>query len=177
MKKVILILLVLIGINFWNYSYAQTDTQTLNERLDSLLTTFKETQATLKKQRDKDSRKSYREIKQIGKRTIKALNLVPPVKCLKVLNDAMQDLYSLVSDLNTGISCGPNIIPPFLPGADELDMPAEGTVGPDCILPPDEGFQTTPYNGAFSVVNPLYDEARDVFRTDSDGNNMPDVCE
>ena len=178
MKKIILVLLFLFVINAFNYSYAQTEPNALNEQLDSLLTTFQETKSTLKKQRDKDSKKSYREVRQIGRNIIKALNSVPPEKCLKVLNNAMQDLYSLVSELSTGISCGPNISPPFLPGADELSMhEEENVVEPDCILPPEEEFQTTPYTGPFSVVNPLYDEAIDLFRTDSDENNMPDVCE
>ena len=75
----------------------------------------------------------------------------------------MDKFYGLVSDLNVGISCGPNIPPPFLPEG-------EDTVSPDCILP-------DAFNGPFSEVYPLYTDARDVFRVDEDENNLSDVCE
>ena len=122
----------------------------------------------LKKERDK---KTAKRLKTIETKIIRALNSIPPAKCLDVLDKAMQDFYSLVSDLNIGVSCGPIIIPPFLPGTDNTDTP----VIPDCILPPE--MRTIPFNGAFSLVNPLYEDARDVFRVDENENEMPDVCE
>ncbi|OGI06827.1 MAG: hypothetical protein A3I68_00600 [Candidatus Melainabacteria bacterium RIFCSPLOWO2_02_FULL_35_15] len=145
--------------------------ETLDSKLNDLLADTKTTLEDLKKQKDKKARAAYKKLRLINKQVIKALNAVPPAKCLDVLDDAMQDLYSLVSELSTGISCGPAIIPPFLPGTDDTDT----LVTPDCILPPE--MRATPFNGAFSLVNPLYESARDVFRTDENENEMPDACE
>ncbi len=154
-------------------SKAQEDTQpeTLNDQLDNLLGDTKTALEDLKKQKDKKARSAYKKLRLINKEIIKALNTVPPAKCLDALDNGMQDLYGLVSKLNVGISCGPVIIPPFLPGTDNTDIP----VTPDCALPPE--MRATPFNGAFSVVNPLYENARDIFRTDTNENDMPDACE
>lgn len=121
----------------------------------------------LKKERDK---KTAKKLKTIERGIIRALNSIPPAKCLGILDKAMQSFFDLVSELSTGISCGPAIIPPFLPGTDNLDTP----VTPDCILPE---MRAIPFNGAFSLVNPLYENASNLFRIDENENDMPDVCE
>ena len=138
------------------------------EKLDQLERDTSDVIGNLKKEKDK---KTAKKLKAIETKIIRALNSIPPAKCLDVLDKAMQSFFGLVSDLNVGVSCGPVIIPPFLPGIDNTDTP----VTPDCILPPE--MRTIPFNGAFSLVNPLYDDARDVFRTDENENEMPDVCE
>ena len=160
-------------------SFSQTDTsttgdtesETLSDKLDNLLADTKAALEDLRKQKDKKSRLAYKKLRLINKEIIKALNKIPPAKCLDALDTGMQDLYGLVSELNIGISCGPIIIPPFLPGTSNRDVP----VTPDCALPPE--MRATPFNGAFSLVNPLYETARGIFRTDTNKNDMPDACE
>ena len=171
--------MVFISLTMNLKSIAQTDSsttsdtqpETLNNKLDKLLAATKTAIEDLRKQKDKKNRSAAKRLKVIEKKIIKALNTVPPSKCLNILNAGMQDLYGLVSELNVGISCGPIIIPPFLPGTNNTDTP----VTPDCALPPE--MRTTPFNGAFSIVNPLYDDAREIFRTDTNENDLPDVCE
>ncbi len=148
-----------------------TQPETLNNQLDNLLADTKTALEDLRKQKDKKTRSAYKKLRLINKKIIKALNTVPPAKCLDALDNGMQDLYGLVSELNVGITCGPVIIPPFLPGTNNTDT----SITPDCILPPE--MRATPFNGAFSIVNPLYEKARGIFRTDTNKNEMPDVCE
>ena len=174
MKKNIFVLFVVFVLLTTSLkSIAQEDAQpeTLNEKLNNLLDDTKAALQDLRKQKDKKTRAAYKKLRLINKQILKALNTIPPAKCLDSLDNAMQDLYGLVSELNVGISCGPVIIPPFLPGTESRDEP----VTPDCFLPPE--MRALPFNGAFSVVNPLYDSAREIFRTDTNQNEMPDVCE
>ena len=180
MKRIIcLLFLVFLTLTVPLKSTAQTDSssagdnqsETLNDRLNNLLTDTKTALEDLRKQKDKKTRSAYKKLRLINKEIIKALNTVPPDKCLDALDNGMQDLYGLVSKLNIGISCGPIIIPPFLPGTSNRDVP----VTPDCGLPPE--MRATPFNGAFSIINPLYDNARSIFRTDENQNEVPDVCE
>ena len=180
MKKIILLSFVIfILLTTSVKSIAQTDSsstgdtkpETLNNRLDNLLVDTKTAIEDLRKQKDKKTRSTAKRLKVIERKIIKALNTVPPAKCLNILNDGMQDLFGLVSELNVGITCGPIIIPPFLPGTENTDSP----ITTDCILPPE--MRATPFNSAFSVMNPLYETARDIFRTDTNKNEMPDVCE
>jgi len=181
MKRTIFLLFVVFALlTTAPKSIAQTDSsaagdtqpETLNNQLDNLLADTKTALEDLRKQKDKKTRSAYKKLRLINKEIIKALNTVPPSKCLDALDNGMQDLYGLVSKLNVGISCGPIIIPPFLPGTDNTDT----SVTPDCALPPDE-MRAIPFNSAFSIVNPLYDNARDIFRIDENKNEMPDVCE
>ena len=174
MKKVIFLLFVVFVLVTTSLkSIAQEDTQpeTLNEKLNNLLDDTKAALQDLRKQKDKKTKGAYKKLRLINKQVIKALNTIPPAKCLDSLDNAMQDLYGLVSELNVGISCGPVLIPPFLPGTESRDEP----ITPDCALPPE--MRSTPFNSAFSVINPLYDNAREIFRTDTNQNEMPDVCE
>ena len=174
MKKIIILLLVILVLPAISLkSIAQEDAQpeTLDKKLNDFLNDTKTALEDLRKQKDKKTKAAYKKLRLINKQILKALNTVPPAKCLDSLDNAIQDLYSLVSDLNIGISCGPVIIPPFLPGTEGRNEP----VTPDCFLPPE--MRSTPFNGAFSVINPLYDNAREVFRTDTNQNEMPDVCE
>ncbi len=178
MKNLIFpVILILTFIMIPSNLKAQTDstssssggqTLSLNEQLDQLEKDTSTTIEELKKEKDK---KTASKLKSIERKIIRALNSIPPDKCLGKLKTAMDNFFGLVSDLNVGISCGPVIIPPFLPGTDSTDSP----ITPDCALPPE--MRTIPFNGAFSLVNPLYDDARGIFRTDTNENNMPDVCE
>ena len=178
-KNILLLFLVFVLLTTSSKSMAQTDyssagnaqSEALNEELNSLLDDTKTALEDLRKQKDKKTKASYKKLRLIYKQVIKALNTVPSSKCLDILDRAMQDLYGLVSEVNVGISCGPVIIPPFLPGTSNRDVP----VTPDCGLPPE--MRTTPFNVAFSILNPLYEKARDTFRTDTNKNDMPDVCE
>ena len=174
-RKNIFLLFVLVGISIVTFNAnAQTTSSSEGEvlstkdKLDQLEKDTSDAIESLNKAKDK---KTAKRLKAIEKKIIRALNSIPPAKCLDVLDKAMQSFYGLVSDLNVGISCGPIIIPPFLPGTDNTDTP----VTPDCFLPPE--MRTIPFNGAFSIVNPIYDDAREVFRTDENENEMPDVCE
>lgn len=162
--------------------YSQTsdsiDEITVEEQLNELLASLSSLQKTLKKQRIK--KPIARKIKLITKNIIRAVNSIPPDKCLQTLKDAMDDFYELVSGLGSGIACGPPILPPFLPG--EEDLPVDEDLSINCIPPEfDEPIARLqiggPYGGAFSDVNPAYNECRDLFQIDNDGSNIPDVCE
>ncbi|GEM_PF-2929902 len=176
MKKLIVLCLSL-SLFFSTVAYAQGDIEseeplTVEEQLESLLADLSSLQKSLKKNRRK--RPVAREIKTITKKIIKAVNSIPPESCMNTIRQAMKDFYDLVSELQLGIACGPLIIPPFLPGGDE---PILEKINVDC-LPPDDLLQIGgPFGGAFVDVNPLYDEAKDLFQIDSDESEISDVCE
>ena len=180
MKKLIVLCLSL-SLFFSTVAYAQGDTAseeplTVEEQLDNLLADLSSLQKTLKKNRRK--RPVFKKIKLITRNIIKAVNTVPPENCMKVIRIAMDDFYELVSKLELGISCGPAILPPFLPGSDS-SLLVESLTG-DCLPPPDafERLQIGgPFGGAFADVNPVYDEARDLFQIDADASEISDVCE
>ena len=151
-----------------NSSSSSGETLSTQDQLDQVERDTSDGIARLKKEKD---RKTAKRLKIIERNVIRALNSVPPAKCLSILDKAMQSFFDLVSELSTGISCGPAIIPPFLPGTNNIDTP----ITPDCILPPE--MRAIPFNGAFSLVNPIYENAREVFRIDENENEMPDVCE
>ena len=174
-KKIFLLFLISAILTISLKANAQTsssssggETLSLEDKLNQLERDTSDAIGSLNKAKDK---KTAKRLRAIEKKILRALNTVPPAKCLDILDKGMQSLYDLVSELNVGISCGPVIIPPFLPGTDNTDTP----VTPDCALPPE--MRSIPFNGAFSIVNPIYDNAREIFRTDEDENEMPDVCE
>lgn len=168
MKKYIpcLILILALMLIPSNLKAQEEQSLSLDDQLNQLEADTNNAIEKLKKERDK---KTSNKLKLIERKIIRALNSIPPDKCLGKLKVAMDDFFGLVSDLSSGISCGPSIIPPFLPGTENTDSP----ITPDC-LPPE---MRTPFNGAFSLVNPLYDDALNIFRTDINENEMPDVCE
>lgn len=177
------ILVVLFIFNFQYLALAQDDiaeseeTLSVGEQLDELLQSLSSLQANLKK--NKRKRPVGRKIKLITKKIIKAVNSIPPEACMETLRLAMDDFYELVSDLGLGIACGPPILPPFLPGEDDNNLvePLSG----DCLPPPDELFERLqiggPFGGSFADVNPIYNEARNLFQIDTDKSNISDVCE
>ena len=182
MKKTLFITLLTLSIIFTGSVYAQDSTSTeetlsVEERLGDLLANLSSLQTTLKKDRRK--RPVARKIKLITKKIIKAVNAVPPENCMKVIRIAMNDFFGLVSDLGSGIACGPPILPPFLPGGDS-DLPID-SLSSDCILPPDEQLGRLqiggPFGGSFSDVYPIYNEARDLFHIDTNSSDISDVCE
>ena len=154
-----------------------TDEISIEEQLNELLGSLSSLQKTLKKQRIK--KPISRKVKLITRNIIRAVNSIPPDKCLKILTAAMDDFFELVSDLGSGIACGPPILPPFLPGGEEI---VDEDLSINCIPPEfDEPIARLqiggPYGGAFSDVHPAYNQCRDLFQTDSDASNIPDVCE
>ena len=174
MKKIISLLVLAFALTITLKSLAQTSSSSsggeilsLEDKLNQLEKDTSDAIKDLNKARDK---KTAKRLRSIEKTILRALNTIPPAKCLDILDKGMQSLYDLVSELNVGISCGPVIIPPFLPGTDNTDTP----VTTDCALPPE---MRATFNGAFSIVNPIYENARDIFRTDANENEMPDVCE
>lgn len=180
MKLPILPLLLSFCLTFNSLSYAQTDDSTsklsAQEQLDQVLDTLSALNKTLKSQRRK--RPIAIKIRLITRKIIRAVNSVPPSKCLEILKIAMDDFYGLVSDLGSGISCGPPILPPFLPEGESTDT----DLGINCLPPPEPGELTRlqiggPFGGAFADVNPVYNECRDLFQIDDNGSNIPDVCE
>ena len=77
-------------------STGDTKPETLNDRLNNLLGDTKAALEDLRKQKDKKTRAAYKKLRLINKEIIKALNTVPPAKCLDALDNGMQDLYGLV---------------------------------------------------------------------------------
>ena len=139
-----------------------TSTPTVEEQADDLLLSLNSVVKTLKKERDRRSKIASKKLKLIAKKIDRALKRTPPEKCYEEVKIAMNDFFALVSDLNVGISCGPAIIPPFL---DRNNDP----ITPDCILPDQLG--------AFGEVNPVYEDARDLFHIDEDDSGISDACE
>ncbi len=184
MRKLILVFLSLC-LFFTHTAYAQDDTTTpeatlsVEEQLESLLADLSSLQKSLKK--NKRKRPIAREIKTITRKIIKAANSIPPENCMKTIRLAMDDFYELVSNLGSGISCGPPILPPFLPGGDTTE-PLIEALSADCLPPPDE-FPLErlqiggPFGGSFADIYPIYNEARDVFQIDGDTSEISDVCE
>lgn len=182
MKRLILIFLSFVLLVSTSPVYSQTgdstDEITVEEQLNELLESLSSLQKTLKKQRIK--KPIARKIKLITRNIIRAVNSIPSDKCLQILKDAMDDFFELVSDLGSGIACGPPILPPFLPG--EEDLPPDTDLSINCIPPEfDEPISRLqiggPFGGAFSDIHPAYNQCRDLFQIDNDGSNIPDVCE
>lgn len=162
-------------------TYAQVESSSeelsVEEELDQVLGTLSTLRKTLKKNRQK--RPVANKIKRITREIIKAVNSIPPEKCLEKLTDTMNEFYELVSDLGSGISCGPEILPPFFP---EGEIENEDDLGINCIPPPefedDIAFQIGgPFGGSFADVHPVYEQCRDLFQIDEDLNNISDACE
>jgi hypothetical protein len=181
MKKLIIVFLIL-HLFFVNIAFAQDDTNTSGEtlsveqQLESLLADLSSLQKALKKNRRK--KPIARDIKVIARKIIRAVNSVPPETCMKTLREAMDEFYEVVTKLELGISCGPVVLPPFLPG-DDGDPLVEPLVE-DCLPPPDEFERLQiggPFGGAFADVNPVYDTARDLFQIDVNDSEISDVCE
>ena len=179
MKKLTILLFLSTCLIFISPVHSQTDGSTtelsVQEQLDQALDSLSSLKQILQSKRAK--RPIARKIKLITRQIIRAVNSIPPDKCLQTLTKAMDDFYGLVSELGSGIACGPPILPPFLPEGD-----TSTDLGVNCILPePNEPVSRLqiggPFGGAFADVNPVYNQCRDVFRTDIDGNNIPDVCE
>ena len=175
----LIIVLILVTFNQFKYPlYAQEEIST-EEKLNQVLDSLSSLKHTLKTSRAQ--RPVSRKIRSITRDIIRAVNSIPPENCLKELKDAMNDFYALVSVLGRGISCGPVILPPFLPGEDEFVLVRE-TLTTDCLPPPefDEDISLQiggPFGGSFADVNPVYNECRDVFQIDNDSNDISDVCE
>lgn len=182
MKKIILFLFLSVLLTYCIPVYSQTDSTTeepsIEEQLEEILASLSSLQKTLKEEKRK--RPIARTIKSITRRIIRAVNTVPPDRCLTLLKVAMDDFYELVSDLGSAIACGPPILPPFLPGEeteieDDLDI--------NCIPPPEDNEVIVrlqiggPFGGAFSDVHPVYNDCRGFFQIDTNGNNISDVCE
>lgn len=182
MKKTILLLFLSVLLTYCIPVYSQTNSMTeeptIEEQLEEILASLSSLQKTLKEEKRK--RPVARTIKSITRKIIRAVNSIPPDKCQKLLRVGMDDFYELVSDLESGIACGPPILPPFLPGEeteieDELDI--------NCIPPPEDDeviarFQIGgPFSGAFSDAHPVYNDCRSFFQIDTNGNNISDVCE
>ncbi len=143
------------------------DTPSVEEQAAKLLANLNSAVKALKHERDRKSKIASKKLKLIAKRIDRALKLTPQ-KCFDEIKIAMDDFFGVVSDLNVGISCGPAILPPFLDR--EVDV-----LTPDCGLPPDEVLPDQ--LGSFGEVNPIYEDARDLFHIDVDSSNIPDACE
>ena len=179
MRKLIIVFLSLY-LFFASIAYAQDDTVTSGEtlsveqQLESLLADLLSLQKTLKK--NKKKRPIAKDVKLITKKIIKAVNSIPPESCMNTLRQAMDEFFELVTKLELGISCGPVILPPFLPGDDGSSLIEPLTE--DCLPPPDALLQIGgPFGGAFVDINPVYDEAKDLFQIDVDSSEISDVCE
>ena len=178
MKKKLLIrafIFTVAGILFTNSVFAQTaDTSAGNDasvqsKLDELLVTLSNVSSQLRSIKDPKSHRAAIKIKLIKRKIVKAVNSIPPEKCLGKLKIAMNDFYALVSKLGQGIACGPPIIPPFL-------QVANPPISPDCALPP-EDVVPDQIDPGFSESLGAYDTARDIFHIDSNSNEIPDACE
>ena len=166
MKKIILIYLIIVSFLI-NTVFAQTETSSIEDQLGQLLESSQSLQKELRNKKDRESHRLARKLKLITRKIISAVNSVPPTKCLSRLKPAMKDFFELVSDLGSGIACGPPIIPPFL-RINKLSL------NPDC-LPPDLAPDQLDLN--FSETLGLYDKARDIFHIDTNTNEIPDACE
>ena len=176
--SILLVSLILFSYQLKAFSQSPSEEILIEEELNQVLDSLASLKHTLKTQRAK--RPVGRKIKLITKDIIRAVNSIPPETCLKQLKAAMNNFYGLTSELLAGISCGPSVLPPFLPGEDEF--PFRENLTTDCLPPPeDEIFERLqiggPFGGAFTDVNPVYEECRDVFQIDSDENEISDVCE
>lgn len=162
-------------------AYAQDSSSeeiSINEELNQVLGSLYSLKHTLRTDRKK--RPISRKIRLITRKIIRAVNSTPPENCLQQLKMAMNDFYDLVSELELGITCGPAVLPPFLPGEDELIFREDLAI--DCIPPEFDDtlgrFQIGgPFGGSFADVNPVYDQCRDLFQQDNDSNDISDVCE
>lgn len=144
-------------------------TEDENKRTD-LLQSFTNTYKTLIKSRIRKNRAAAHKIKQIHRKIIRGFNSSTPAKCFSLIKIAADELYSLVSELSIGISCGPNILPIFPSDVEDLFLP-------DCALPPEEGTRRNQLGPLFSEVFSLYEETKELFKIDDDQNETPDVCE
>ena len=180
-NKIILVLVLSFLINFTGLeSFAHHDSSFNNQStaieedensLSNLLKDFTAVYRKLTKSRNKEDRNAGRKLRLIYRQILIGLRADTSDKCFNLIKKAADDFYSLVNDLNIGISCGPSIIPIF------FDL-VEEPISPDCALPPEEDEITTDQiGGPFSEVFPIYEDADKIFNTDVDLNEIPDICE
>lgn len=126
----------------------------------------------LKGKKRKSNLSTAREIKSIVRKLIRALSSVPPSNCFDKLKIGMNEFYDLISEVSIGISCGPNILPPF---PEEIEF----LIQPDCLPPEEDELPVIDqFRGdLFFELNPIYEKARELSTTDADGNGISDVCE
>ena len=168
MKKIIVGCLTIICF-LPSAVFAQEEMIPIETQLAEILGDLNDLQGTLKHQKAIQSRSTAKKLKLIGKKIDRAVKTIPPSNCLKRLKVAMDDFYGLTSDLGTGISCGPSILPPFL----ERKEPEPLTT--NCLPPEDELLAQI--GSPFSEVYGLYNQARDLFHIDVNTNEIPDSCE
>ena len=140
-----------------------TEVLSPEQQLDQLLQDLDDFQKELRHKRGKPNHLIGIKIKLISRKIDRAVKSTPPTKCLGKVKIAMDDFFKLVSELGTGIACGPPILPPFL-------RTLYAQVAPDCILP-DQLSEN------FSMSYGIYTKARDLFHIDKNSNEIPDVCE
>ena len=178
MRKVLATGLMIITLVFFTGKmFAQSSSSDSTEstqpsveaRAEQILLRLNALQAKLKKEKDRASRLKLKKLKLITQGLVRAVNSIPPSRCLKRLKVSMNDLYGLVSELLVGISCGPSVIPPFFPEAKVL-------LSPDCIMPEEE-ITTDQLDDTFVELNPIYDDARELIKVDDNSNGISDVCE
>ena len=156
-----------------NSVLAQTDSTegvSIDEQLAMLLGDLNSLYENIKKGKFRHGKTAARKLKFIGRKIDRAVKTVPPNSCLSRLKIAMKDFYELTSDVGTGIACGPPIIPTF------FDRDKE-PLTTDCLPPPEDEVLRAQLGDLFSEVYGLYNKARDLARTDTNLNEIPDICE
>ena len=176
MKKVLIISSIILTLAFAVEKVSAQDVTSssggvvsVEAQAEQILGRLKTLQEELnsKSKKDKISHLRARKVKLLIRKLVRAVNSVPPTKCLERLKIAMRDFYNLVSEVGTGIACGPPIILPFLERT-------EFALSPDCIMP---DFTPDQLDPTFVELNPIYDDAQKLSIVDDDGNDISDVCE
>ncbi|MBI3591619.1 MAG: hypothetical protein HY094_09630 [Candidatus Melainabacteria bacterium] len=132
-----------------------------------IIVRLKTLQGKLNSEKGRINHLRAKKIKLLIRKLIRAVNSIPSTKCLEKLKVAMYDFYGLVSEVGSGIACGPPIIRPFL-------QQVKLSLTPDCIPPDITPDQLDP---VFVELNPIYDDAQKLSIVDYDGNGVSDVCE
>ena len=169
MKKVLSLFLILIFL--LNPVFAQnvtsSETPSVQTQAEQILNDLNNLIEKLQKKKGRANHIKANKIALIKRKLVRAVNSNPPAKCYQRLKIAINNLYGLVSELGSGISCGPPIIPPFF-------LQIKLSLAPDC-LPPD--ITPDQLDETFVDLNPIYDNARALIKIDDDSSEIPDVCE
>lgn len=149
-----------------NLSFAQiaAEPSTLQIQTESIFNGLDTIYKKFRKKKGKENRIKARKVLEINKKFKQAIFSSPRELCFKRLKVTVNLLYEYVSELNIGISCGPNILPsPFL---EDIQPPLIS----DCIIPDQ-------LNELFIELNPIYEDTRELALIDNNENEISDVCE
>jgi len=165
--KIFIFLATILFVNFsFGGSFAQVSAEpsTFQLQIESILNRLEATHKKYRKKKGKENQTRARKVRQISRKLNQAIFSDSPEGCFQKFKQSVNLLYEYVSELNVGVSCGPNI--PLSPFLEDI----HSTLVSQCIAPDQ-------LNELFIDLNPIYEDIRELAFIDNNENEISDVCE